>query len=45
MPAKPAGDQIVTLSIQTPAADSDKAKAAYQKFEKAFAGFDPRSGS
>lgn len=43
MPAKPAGDQIVTLLIQVPPADSDKAKAAYQKFEKAFAGFDPRA--
>ncbi|MGH8146167.1 MAG: DnaJ C-terminal domain-containing protein [Rhodanobacteraceae bacterium] len=43
MPAKPAGDQIVTLLIQTPSADSDKAKSAYQVFEKAFADFDPRA--
>ncbi len=42
MPGRTPGDQIVTLSIQTPMADSDKAKAAYSDFEKAFDGFDPR---
>ncbi len=42
MPGKTPGDQIVTLSIQVPSADSDKAKAAYKAFEEAFAGFDPR---
>jgi curved DNA-binding protein len=42
MPGKSPGDQIVTLSIQIPPADNDKAKAAYQAFEKAFGGFDPR---
>jgi curved DNA-binding protein len=42
MPGKTPGDQIVTLAIQTPPADSDKAKAAYQAFEKAFGEFDPR---
>ena len=42
MPGKSPGDQIVTLSIQVPSADSDKAKAAYKAFEEAFAGFDPR---
>ena len=42
MPGRTPGDQIVVLSIQTPPADDDKAKAAYQVFEKAFAGFDPR---
>jgi curved DNA-binding protein len=43
MPGKTPGDQIVSLAIQIPPADSDKAKAAYQAFEKAFDGFDPRS--
>ena len=42
MPGKNPGDQIVSLAIQIPPADSDKAKAAYQAFEKAFEGFDPR---
>jgi curved DNA-binding protein len=42
MPAHTPGDQIVALSIQIPPADSDKAKAAYQAFEEAFEGFDPR---
>jgi curved DNA-binding protein len=42
MPGKTPGDQIVSLAIQIPPADSDKAKAAYQAFEKAFEGFDPR---
>lgn len=43
MPGKIPGDQIVALSIQTPPADSDKAKAAYHALEKAFPGFDPRA--
>ncbi|MGH8216721.1 MAG: DnaJ C-terminal domain-containing protein [Rhodanobacteraceae bacterium] len=43
MPGRTPGDQIVTLSIQIPPADGAKAKAAYQAFEKAFAGFDPRA--
>ena len=42
MPGRTPGDQIVTLSIQIPPADSDKAKAAYAAFERAFEGFDPR---
>jgi curved DNA-binding protein len=42
MPGKTPGDQIVSLAIQIPLADNDKAKAAYQAFEEAFAGFDPR---
>jgi curved DNA-binding protein len=42
MPGRTPGDQIVTLSIQIPPADSDRAKAAYSAFEKAFEGFDPR---
>jgi curved DNA-binding protein len=43
MPGRTPGDQIVTLSIQIPPADSDKSKAAYAAFEKAFEGFDPRA--
>ncbi len=43
MPGKPAGDQIVSLSIQVPPADSDKARAAYKAFERAFPRFDPRA--
>ena len=42
MPGRTPGDQIVTLAIQIPPADTDKAKAAYAAFEKAFEGFDPR---
>ncbi|MGH8126094.1 MAG: DnaJ C-terminal domain-containing protein [Rhodanobacteraceae bacterium] len=42
MPGRAPGDQIVNLLIQIPTADSDKTKAAYQAFEKAFEGFDPR---
>lgn len=44
MPGHAPGDQIVTLSIQIPPARDDKARAAYQAFEQAFAGFDPRNG-
>ena len=42
MPGRTPGDQFVTLSVQIPAADGEKAKAAYAAFEKAFPGFDPR---
>jgi curved DNA-binding protein len=42
MPGRNPGDQIVSLAIQAPPADGDKARAAYQAFEKAFEGFDPR---
>jgi curved DNA-binding protein len=42
MPGKTPGDQIVSLAIQIPPAVGDKAMAAYQAFEKAFEGFDPR---
>ena len=42
MPGRAPGDQIVSLAIQIPPADSDKAKAAYQAFEQAFESFDPR---
>ncbi|TAN08123.1 MAG: J domain-containing protein [Rhodanobacteraceae bacterium] len=43
MPGKVAGDQIVALLIRTPPANGADAKAAYQAFERAFAGFDPRA--
>ncbi|HEY8229737.1 MAG TPA: DnaJ C-terminal domain-containing protein, partial [Rhodanobacteraceae bacterium] len=43
MPGRTPGDQIVTLAIQIPPADSDKTKAAYAAFEKSFEGFNPRS--
>jgi curved DNA-binding protein len=43
MPGRAPGDQIVVLTIQVPSADGDQAKAAYQAFEKAFKGFDPRA--
>lgn len=42
MPGKVAGDQIVSLVVQTPLADGDDAKAAYAAFAEAFPGFDPR---
>ncbi|MGH8191737.1 MAG: DnaJ C-terminal domain-containing protein [Rhodanobacteraceae bacterium] len=42
MPGRTPGDQIVTLSIRIPPADSGKARDAYAAFEKAFKGFDPR---
>jgi curved DNA-binding protein len=43
MPGRTNGDQIVTLTIQTPSADDEKSRAAYAAFEKAFAEFDPRA--
>ena len=43
MPGRTPGDQIVVLTIQVPPADGEQGKAAYQAFEKAFAGFDPRA--
>ena len=42
MPGSAPGDQIVTLTIQTPPAGDDTARAAYAAFEKAFKDFDPR---
>jgi curved DNA-binding protein len=42
MPGKPAGDQLVTLAIHTPAADDDDAKAAYKAFREAFPSYHPR---
>ena len=43
MPGKAPGDQIVTLAVQVPPAEGDKAKAAYAAFAQAFDGFDPRA--
>lgn len=43
MPGSAPGDQIVALTIQTPPADDDNARAAYEAFGKAFKDFDPRS--
>lgn len=42
MPGHPAGDQLVELSIRTPAADSESQRAAYEALRKEFAGYDPR---
>ncbi|HWG11108.1 MAG TPA: DnaJ C-terminal domain-containing protein [Rhodanobacteraceae bacterium] len=42
MPGSAPGDQIVILTIQTPPAGDDTARAAYAAFEKAFKDFDPR---
>jgi curved DNA-binding protein len=42
MPGRTPGDQIVSLSIQIPPAEGEKAKAAYAAFEKVFADFNPR---
>ncbi|HEX7340322.1 MAG TPA: DnaJ C-terminal domain-containing protein [Rhodanobacteraceae bacterium] len=43
LPGTNAGDQLVTLAIHTPAADSDESKAAYAAFKEAFAAFAPRA--
>lgn len=42
LPGKTPGDQLVTLAIRLPEADSDADKAAYQSYREAFTGFDPR---
>lgn len=42
LPGHPAGDQLVTVEIHAPAAESDADKAAYEAFREAFPGFDPR---
>ncbi|HET7267135.1 MAG TPA: DnaJ C-terminal domain-containing protein [Oleiagrimonas sp.] len=42
LPGKNAGDQLVTLQIQTPAAESDEARAAYTALREAFPDFQPR---
>lgn len=43
MPGKAPGDQLVTLEIQAPAADTDEAKAAYAAFREAFPDYQVRS--
>ena len=42
MPGRPVGDQFVEILIQTPPADSNKAKKFYQEMEEQF-DFNPRS--
>jgi curved DNA-binding protein len=42
MPGSNPGDQLVELSIRTPAADSDAQRAAYEALRKSFANYDPR---
>ncbi len=42
LPGKTDGDQIVTLQIQTPTAETDEEKAFYEKMQEQFATFDPR---
>jgi curved DNA-binding protein len=41
-PGKPAGDQIVTLKVVAPAADTPAAKEAYERMQREF-NFDPRA--
>ncbi|MBT3196536.1 MAG: DnaJ domain-containing protein [Gammaproteobacteria bacterium] len=41
LPGKPAGDQLITLQIQTPPADSDEIKQLYQALEQE-SQFNPR---
>ncbi len=43
MPGSQPGDQMVELSIRTPAADNDAQREAYEALRTSFAGFDPRS--
>lgn len=43
LPGKPPGNQLVTLEISVPAADSDEAKAAYAALRDAFPDFAPRA--
>jgi curved DNA-binding protein len=42
LPGSPAGDQIVTLSIRTPAADDAGDRSFYEEMGRRFAKFDPR---
>jgi len=42
MPGANPGDQMVELSIRTPAADSEEQRAAYAALQQQFADFDPR---
>ncbi|MDE0390783.1 MAG: hypothetical protein OXI57_01785 [Rhodospirillales bacterium] len=43
MPGTPAGDQYVEIEIQTPNAETDEARALYERMRKEMA-FDPRAG-
>jgi curved DNA-binding protein len=43
LPGSPGGDQIVTLKLVTPAADSATARAAYERMQREFE-FDARAG-
>jgi curved DNA-binding protein len=42
LPGYPAGDQIVTVQIATPPANTDEEKKFYEEMAKHFAGFNPR---
>jgi curved DNA-binding protein len=42
-PGTPGGDQIVVIKLVTPAAESTRAKAAYERMKSEF-NFDPRAG-
>lgn len=42
LPGRPPGDQLVTVEIHVPRAESDADKAAYAAFRDAFPDFDPR---
>ena len=43
LPGSPAGDQFVTVQIQTPAAESDAQKQMYEQMRTLFPDFDPRN--
>lgn len=43
MPGIHPGDQLVELSIRTPAAGSDEQRAAYEALQQQFEGYDPRA--
>lgn len=43
LPGATPGDQLVELSIRTPAADSDAQREAYEALRQQFEGYDPRA--
>jgi curved DNA-binding protein len=43
LPGSPGGDQIVSIKLVTPAAQSEHAKQAYERMRKEL-DFDPRAG-
>jgi len=45
LPGEPAGDQYITLQVQSPPADTDKDRAAYEAFAKHFKSFNPRANN